>query len=150
MPGPRDETARAALQGKRLALVLVITVSVVFIGASAWQIIPAVFGVGFTPLPAAPPGTPAHACAEGVRRLEQALDRAADAAGSASFPSRLEPEWGDRAAVEQACGQSPEGVSAWASLVRLRSAEEQLAPGGGGELVPLRRDVIAHLPADLR
>lgn len=139
----------ATLQGKRAALVVVIVVAVAFIGASAWQIIPAVFGVAITPIPAAPPGTAARRCADGVRRLKQALDRAADAAGSASFESRLEPEWSDRAAIEKACGESPEGLDAWAALARLRSAEEQLAPRTG-QLASLRRDVVAHLPADLR
>lgn len=146
---PSDETARGRLQGKRVALVVVIVVSVVFIGASAWQIIPAVFGAAITPIPAASPGSPARTCAEGVRRLERALERAADAAGSASFEARLRPEWDDKAEIERACSQSSEGIDAWAALARLRSAEEQLAPRTG-ELSTLRRDVIAHLPADLR
>jgi hypothetical protein len=149
MSPPRDETARAALQGKRAALVVVIAVSVVFIAASAWQIIPAVFGMAITPIPAAPPGTAAHTCADGVLRLKRALDRAADTAGSASFESRLEPEWSERSAIEKACGESREGLDAWAALARLRSAQEQLAPRTA-ELASMRRDVVAHLPADLR
>jgi hypothetical protein len=151
MSTTRDDTARGALQGKRAALVVVIAISVVFIGSSAWQIIPAVFGVGYTPIPPSPPGSTARLCAEGVRRLTGALDRAEDTAGSASFAARLEPEWSDSAAIEAACRASPEGASAWAALVRMRSAEEQLAPHPvPEELAILRRDVIAHLPADLR
>jgi hypothetical protein len=146
---PPDETARGRLQGKRIALVVVIVISVVFIGASAWQIVPAVFGAAITPIPAAAPGSPARTCAEGVRRLELALERAANAAGSASFQTQLQPEWDDGAAIEGACSQSSEGIDAWAALARMRSAEEQLAPRTG-ELSSLRRDVIAHLPADLR
>ena len=73
-----------------------------------------------------------------------------DAAGSASFAARLEPEWASAGSIEQACGQSSEGIDAWAALARLRSAEEQLAPRATAELEPLRRDVDAHLPADLR
>ncbi|HEY1694363.1 MAG TPA: hypothetical protein VGG39_19475 [Polyangiaceae bacterium] len=146
---PLDDDARARLQGKRVALVVVIGVSVVFIAASALQIVPAVFGAGITPLPSGGPGTAARACAEGVRRLSTALDRAADAAGSAAFEARLRPEWDDRDAVERACHEAPEGTDAWAALLRMRSAEEQAAPRSG-DLAPLRRDVIAHLPADLR
>lgn len=132
-----------------MALVIVIVVAIVFIGSSAWQIVPAVFGVAIDPIPPSPPGSAARTCAEGVRRLEQALDRAADAAGSASFQARLQPEWGQRSTIEGACAASREGVAAWAALERMRSAEEQLAPRTG-EMASLRRDVIAHLPADLR
>jgi hypothetical protein len=146
---PPDDTARAGLQGKRAALVTVIAISVVFIAASAWQIVPAVFGAGITPLPSAAPGSPARTCAEGVRRLAGALERAQGAAGSGSFAERLAPEWNDQAEVERACGQSSEGVDAWAALSRMRSAEEQLAPQRS-DLGSLHRDVLAHLPADLR
>jgi hypothetical protein len=146
----RDDAARARLQGKRAVLVAIVLVSLALIASSSWQIIPAVFGAGVRPIPAAPPGSSARICAEGVRRLELALDRAADTAGSAAFQSRLLPEWAEEATVSQACGQSSEGIDAWASLARLRSAEEQLSPGAGAELEPLRRDVIAHLPVDMR
>jgi hypothetical protein len=146
----RDDAARARLQGKRAVLVAILLVSLALIASSSWQIIPAVFGAGIRPIPAAPPGSSARICAEGVRRLELALDRAADTAGSPAFQSRLQPEWAEEATVSQACGQSSEGIDAWASLARLRSAEEQLSPRAGAELEPLRRDVIAHLPVDLR
>jgi hypothetical protein len=146
----RDDAARARLQGKRVFLGLILVVSLAIIGSSALQIIPAVFGAGVRPIPAAPPGSSARSCAEGVRKLERALDRAADSAGSASFQAGLQPEWAEAPAVSQACSQSSEGIDAWAALARLRSAEEQLSPRGVAELEPLRRDVIAHLPADLR
>jgi hypothetical protein len=141
-----DALARARLQGKRAALGVVIVVAVVFIGASAVQIVPAIFGAGVTPIPASPSGSDPRVCAEGVRRLERALERARDAAGSISFGP-------DEERVRSACDKSPEGLDAWASLARLRSAEQQLGPGAGtaaAELEPLRRDVSAHLPADLR
>ena len=146
----RDDAARARLQGKRAVLVAIVLVSLALIASSSWQIIPAVFGAGIRPIPAAPPGSSARICAEGVRRLELALERAADHAGSAAFQARLLPEWAEEATVSQACSQFSEGIDAWASLARLRSAEEQLSPRAGAELEPLRRDVIAHLPADLR
>ena len=72
-----------------------------------------------------------------------------DVAGSAAFERRLDPEWSDRETIEAACSESSEGLDAWAALARLRSAEEQLAPRTE-ELGNLRRDVVAHLPADLR
>jgi hypothetical protein len=142
--------ARARLRGKRVALGVVIVVSVGIIGLSAVQIVPAVFGAGITPIPAAQAGTRERTCAEGVQRLAAALDRAADSAGSASFEQRLQPEWSDAGSIREACGQAREGLDAWAALERLRSAAEQLGPRGSGELDPLRRDVRAHLPADLR
>jgi hypothetical protein len=146
----RDDAARARLQGKRAMLVVIGIFAFAIIGASSFQIIPAVFGAGIRPIPVSPAGSPARTCAEGVRKLERALDRAAESAGSASFEPRLQPDWQIEGAVRQACGQSSEGIDAWASLARLRSAEEQLAPRPGQELEPLRRDVLAHLPADLR
>lgn len=126
--------ARARLRGKRTALGIVITVAVVYIGASALDIIPAVFGVVMHPMTSAAPGTPARACAEGLRRLVSAPEGAQD---------------GD---VKQACAASPQGLDAWAALERLRSAERQLAGRSGSEqeLQELRRQVLAHLPADLR
>jgi|ERR1700722_14750667 hypothetical protein len=150
MPKGTDDTARARLQGKRVALGVVLVVSVAIIASSALQIIPTVFGVGIRPMPAAPAGTPARTCSEGIRNLERALDRAGAAAGSASFSDRLQPEWDRAPEIEHACDHSSEGIDAWAALVRLRLAQEQLSPHGGDELLPLRRDVIAHLPADLR
>jgi hypothetical protein len=126
--------ARARLRGKRIALGIVITVTVTYIGASALDIIPAVFGVVMHPLPPAPPGTAARACAEGLHRLVSTPD----ASGSDD--------------VQRACAQSREGLDAWAALERLRSAERQLAGRSGSEqeLEELRRQVLAHLPADLR
>jgi hypothetical protein len=150
----RDDTARVRLQGKRVALGIVLVLSVAIIGSSSLQIIGAVFGAGIHRIPASARGTPAQVCAEGVLRLARALDRSAEAAGSASFQASLRPEWNEAGAIQQACSQSSEGLDAWASLARLRSAEEQLASGvrteRQAELAPLRDDVSAHLPADLR
>lgn len=139
--------ARARLRGKRVALGIVIGVAFLFIGASAAEIIPAVFGAGITPLlPTAPPGSSERACAEGVHRLALALERT-DARPPGCAPEV--PEWQDAPAVEQACSRSSEGRDAWAALARLRSAREQLGEAPGA-LAPLRRDVAAHLPVDLR
>jgi len=158
-----SEAARARLRGKRIALGVVIAVAVVFIGASAVQIVPDVFGAGIEPLPSAPAGSSARLCAEGVRTLLDAL--AAPPAGSAATPGRssTEPSPEDWERVARDCEKASGGEDAWAALVRLRSAREQLAFHGIGlspqeraaaretiDLDPLRRDVAAHLPADLR
>ena len=57
------DLAPAALRGKRAGLAMVILLAVVFIGATAYRVVPAVFGLAIAPVPA---GT----CAEGLRALE--------------------------------------------------------------------------------
>jgi hypothetical protein len=154
-----DAGARAQLRGKRVALVFVIVLAVVFIGASALQIVPAVFGAGTTRMPPAPPGSPSRICADGVRALAAALDRAGARAlaappGTASnsdevlagFRAGLAPEWNDEGRIEPACARSREGEDAWAALMRLRFAQEQLVRRGNVVLGPLRGDLAAHLP----
>jgi hypothetical protein len=152
---PPDEAterlvARAKLRWKRLSLVFVGFVAVAFIGVSVAQIIPDVFGAWVHPLPPSSPGSPARICAEGVRDLAKALDRARDAAGGPGFGKALQPEWAGAPGIEQACARSSEGLDAWAALLRLRSGEEQLAREPGDPLAPLQRAVASHLPADLR
>jgi hypothetical protein len=56
----------------------------------------------------------------------------------------------DSAAVGEACSHSSAGLDAWASLLRLEEAERQLPAGSRVELATLRRNVFAHLPAELR
>jgi hypothetical protein len=154
--------AAARLRGKRAALGLVIVVSLLFIVSSAGQIIPAVFGAGFTPLPAgAPPGSAEQRCAEGVRTLADALDRAGGRLSSvaaaadeedikAALRPILSPEWDRAEEVQSACDQAQGGPSAWASLQRLLMAEEQSGRLDRGDIRAVQRDVAAHLPADLR
>jgi hypothetical protein len=160
----RDD-ARARLQGRRIAHAVVITIAVAFIGASAAQIIPSVFGAQAHSIPVPAAGSPERACVDGVRSLALALDRASaqawwpresgavsvgDESALQAFREGLVPEWKAEANVEQACAKSREGVEAWAALLRLRRAEEQLVLRGIGEIVPLRRDFAARLPPDLR
>jgi hypothetical protein len=160
---PHDPIALAArLRGKRLALGLVLVVSVAFIVSSAVQIIGAAFGFGWTPLPSdAAPGSPERACAVGIRSLTQALDRAGERLSSvasaaddretmAALRSRLSPEWDGAVGIEGACARAAGGLDAWAALQRLRVAEEQSGRLSRDELTAVRRDVAAHLPADLR
>jgi hypothetical protein len=152
--GSRDDAHSqvfaARLRGKRVALGVVLFASFAIIGSSTLQIVPAVFGFGIVPLPESLPGSSARTCAEGLQRLDQALDRAVEGSAGVDFSARLRPEWEDKDAVQRACSESSQGLDAWAALARLRSAEEQLPPDGRGLLDPLRRDVRAHLPADLR
>ncbi len=140
--GGEDALARARLRGKRIALVTVIGVAVVFVAASSLQIVPAVFGAGITPIPSGPPGSSARACAEGVRALMQALD-----SPQAAAERPRDEEW-DRAVLP--CEQTPGGLDAWAALMRLRSAREEDGCRRRVDLDPLRQQVAEHLPADLR
>ena len=107
-------------------------------------------------LPPAAPGGPAPGC---ERRGGPACDVRRRGAASAwicaaGFRRRLDSpvdrDWPDETEVRGACEKSPEGLDAWASLARLRRAEEELAGDASGELQALRRDVAAHLPTDLR
>jgi hypothetical protein len=141
-----DDPASASARrlGKRLAILLVIGVAVAFIGSSAEQIVLAVFGFGVRPLPPAPPGSSARTCAEGVRILSEGLERASS---NGEPPSSA---WDATNPVYQACAASPEGLDAWAALLRLRMTAEQVPRTGPQELDHLRRDLYAHLPADLR
>jgi hypothetical protein len=151
-------SARAGLRWKRISLIFVTLVAVAFIAVSVLQIIPDVFGAWVHPLPPASPGSPARICAEGVKTLARALDRASASAGSPAFDEALKPEWNGAPTVEQACSRSSEGLDAWAALLRLRSAEQQLARRGGEtpgpdyarDLATLQREVASHLPVDLR
>jgi hypothetical protein len=160
---PEDPASAAArLRGKRIALALVVAVSLPFIASSAGQIIPAVFGAGFTPLPSgAPPGSPEQRCAQGVRSLADALDRAGGRLSSVASAADeedskvalrpiLSPEWDQADEVQSACDQARGGPSAWASLQRLLMAEEQSGRLERDDIVAVQRDVAAHLPADLR
>jgi hypothetical protein len=136
-----DAVSRARLQGKRAALSVVGAVSVAFIGASAAQIIPAVFGWQIRPLPPAPAGTSTQTCADGIRVLADAIDRTGGALA----------DWDGAAAhIARACAASSEGLDAWAALMRLRSARLQLAQGHDAELASLRHNVDAHIAAELR
>ncbi len=150
---------------KRAANLIVLVVAVTFVGASAAQIVPAVFAAGTIALASAPVGSPENECAEGVRTLALAIDRAAQQAWTSpstwagiegterahqAFVDSLSPEWNAEGPVEQACSRARDGSSAWAALLRLRCGEEQLFLRGLVDIAPLRRDVMEHLPPNLR
>lgn len=159
--GDRPATG-PGLRAKRVALAFVIVVSLAFVASSVWQIVPAVFGAGFEPLAAgAAPDSPEAQCGIGVRALALALDRAGarvaslasaadDSAMMAVLRPALSPEWDRAETIRAACDRAAGGPSAWAALQRLRMAEEQAGRLDQEALSSVRRDVTAHLPADLR
>ena len=149
---------RARMRGRRAAHGVVLVTAVLFIGSSTWQIVRALFAENHDSILVSPEQ---RACAVGLRELASALDRAAslvvassyeDGANEAvaAFRRGLSPEWNTAVSVQRTCASSPEGVDAWAALERLRSAEEQLTRQSRAELGPIRRDLTAHLPSDLR
>jgi hypothetical protein len=157
---------RARRRGKRAAHGVVVVTALTFIGASALQIIPAVFATDAAPVGApGAPTLPDSVCAGGMRRLVRALDRASSEAWTpvdavadddeqsprlTAFQRALAPEWEAPEAIEHACALSPGGKDAWTALLRLRRAHEQALLRDRFDLVPLRRDVTSHLPAELR
>jgi hypothetical protein len=134
--------ARARRLGRRIGIVVVLCIAVAFIWSSTAQITLAVFGYGVRPLPEAPPGSDARACADGIRALSQTL-------GAAGDPASGHETDRERTAY-RACAASPEGLDAWAALLRLRRTAEQTPRAAPRALEALRRDLFAHLPADLR
>ena len=160
--GLDENVARARRRAKRVALALVIAVAVLFISASAVQIIRAVFGLQSEPVEATLSEPTQRSCALGISRLARALDQASaslfhssaeateDDSATAAFRGRLSPDWDSADTVMRECAHSFWGQDAWAALERLRRAQEEFARRGQAELIPLRRDVSAHLPPDLR
>jgi hypothetical protein len=164
MSAPLDDEARARLRGKRLSHGIVIVIAVVFVGASAAQIIPAVFGWGARTIPVAAEGSPERTCADGIRSLADALDRAGAQAAHGSgrtvehggsverdvalgmFESALGVDWAKASDLEQACRKSDTGAEAWAALSRLRRAHEELVLRDLQDLSALRHDVAIRLP----
>jgi hypothetical protein len=145
----RDEQERRArLRGRRVGLAVVLVVAVTFIVASASQIASAVFGWGTVPLAAGPVDSPERRCAEGIGHLVRTLEVPSGASSPAT--KALPAPWKDADRVEHECRNAARGLDAWDALLRLRAAELQLADPTPAELQPLRDEVIAHLPADLR
>ena len=136
---------------------LVGAIAVPFIVSSTLQIATAVFGIGASRIPPGTPGSPKQTCSTGIIELEAALDRASarllanpeDGNGDGAGRD-LPPEWGRADAVHRACDAVEGGTQAWAALERLLIGQRQLARHARDDLMPLRRDVSAHLPAELR
>jgi hypothetical protein len=160
-PAGSDPYGPARRRGKRAANAFVLGLAVLFVASSAWQLVGTLFLGSGGPVTGAPVD---GACAAGLRGLTAALDRAGGAAIAwprgaevppvddvvGLFRHGLSPEWDRAEAVQASCSSSESGKNAWATLARLRSAEEELVRQGQAGLGPLRRDLAAHLTAELR
>ncbi len=150
---PVDEAKRAGLRAKRASLVFFFAVSLVFVAMTSWQLLRPVFGLGPNEDRFAPPA----ACARALGELERALDRAMSQsivppAGMldeeddvlAAFERAALPEWGNLKEVERLCAGARRGGDAFASLARLKRAEERFVRRQVTEIAPLRRDLEAY------
>lgn len=134
---------RRRLTGRRAGIAVF---SAFFAGATAWwtfQILSTVWG-------SAPP-SPAG-CTGGTASLEQAIERARAAytrgtadederAALARYRGALEPEWGERKAIEAACKGDPKGEKHLRDVIALRYAEEHAVRYESLGLAPLRRRI---------
>jgi hypothetical protein len=144
-----DELDRARLRGRRAGLGLVIVAASAFIAVSTAQITSAVFGLGTEPLASGPGDSPERRCAVGISQLVRALERPVQADPPTARAASA-ADWKDADSVEQTCRTATGGLDAWAALLRLKAAELQLTHAGPADLQPLRGEVAAHLPPDLR
>jgi len=136
---------------RQLASSFVLVVAVLFITASMWQIIAAVFG---TAPPAGKPTAEEAACTEKLRTLEAALERASDKAAHepddaharSAFEAAIAPEWNEESAAEKACSPTPRSREAWAALLRLRRGYEGRSQKDARDVGPMRRDFETRLP----
>jgi hypothetical protein len=159
-----DPYGAARRRGKRAANAFIVGLAVLFVGSSAWQLVGTLFLGGPSAATPSRSESVGAACADGLRGLASAVDRAGGAAIAwpvgatvppvedvvSLFRHGLSPEWDRAQAVETSCAASESGKDAWATLARLRSAEEELVREGHAGLGPLRRDLAAHLTAELR
>lgn len=148
-----EETQRRENLGKRVVLAAFLGFTTLFVLSSTWQLMIGTFGMGTKALSVVLDPN-ATACADGVRRLTGALDRAmgkasvADSERSAldAFEANLAPEWNDETAVASQCESHPHGRDAFSALLRLRRTEEAFVRRQVVEIAPVRRDVQAYLP----
>jgi hypothetical protein len=148
--GQVEQATRARLFGKRVALVSCGTVAVWFIVASVAQLIPPVFGARIVPLAGpdqGPPGSstsPEWRCAEGLRRATAVPNAASGPATSASSRPGIDSE------ALAACSETSAGLDALAAYRRLELAVGKLGSSDPGSVEELRRELSAHLPAQMR
>ena len=138
---------------RQLASSFVLVVALLFIAASTWQIIAAVFHLGFAP-PARAATPEEAACTEKLRTLEAALERASDQAAHepddaharSAFEAAIAPEWNDEPAAEKTCSATARSREAWAALLRLRRGLEGRSQKDARDVGPMRRDFETRLP----
>ncbi len=146
---PQARAKRGHGRPRQIASGLVLLVAVAFVVISTWEITMAVW----EPARAVPSDPRLVACSEQLRPLASALERAADK-GSAQpdttsamreFDAALEPEWQKVKDAENLCSETPAGLEAYASLLRLRRGLEGQARRAVSDIEPLRRDFQARL-----
>jgi hypothetical protein len=140
--------------GRRYTVLVFGLLASLFMIATTQQLIFGVFGVDARPLARdRATGSGGASCAEELRGMQAAIDRAILASAHAEreteaslqFQRALLPEWGDGATASAHCASTPNGTDALATVVRLRVAGEQLARRHAHELAPLRQDVASYL-----
>ena len=148
-----DERTRSARRIRSLVYAVFVAFAAAFVLLSVKELVTGVFGLREAP-PAAAPGTPERACADGIRALARALDRGAHASiaavdekdAVAKMRAALAPEWDREQDLAAQCAKDPRGAEAWAELVRLERAEEGAAGRRATVLGPLRADVERLAP----
>jgi hypothetical protein len=117
-----------------------------FVVLSAWQLVIGVFGAAEAQAPAGEPIE--RTCAAGLRELARALDRAVAAGAAAgnahartTMNAALAPEWDAEPNVAAACQRDRRGADAWATLLRLRKAEEMASERRAAVVAPLRTEL---------
>lgn len=146
---PSPKTARAHARLRTVVYGAYVTFAAVFVLLCVEEIVVGVFGLRAGTIATAPPGSPGHACAEGIRDLAKALDRGVLAANAARdekdavrrLDAALAPDWDREPALAAACGSDANGAEAWAALLRLKRAEEGAAGRRAVLVGPMREDV---------
>ncbi len=147
---PLEQATRARLFGKRVALVSCGAVAAWFIVASVAQLIPPVFGARIVPLAGPDQGSSGAStstewrCAEGLRRAT-AVPNAPSAPAGPQTPTR-----GIDSEALAACSETSAGLDALAAYRRLELAQGKLGSSDPGSVEELRRELSAHLPAQMR
>jgi hypothetical protein len=151
---PDRQERKARRKGRRGVMIGYFVLVVVVIGICTVQVtIQAVGRLG---------GTPSDApvdCAQGIRSLVTAIERARSAAAAshegeseavALFRSSLEPEWARRGDIERACKGDPARLEALDAVIHLGFAEEHAVRRDAVELSEIRSKaadlVHRHVP----
>ena len=157
---PRSQPAAAQLEaarkrGSRYLTAAFATFATAFMLLSVGQLVMGVFGIGLDAARIPGPAPLSQgACAEQLRGLRGAVERALGAAAragseeqaSTTYQRDLAPEWDLEAEVVKQCDGEPHGRDAYGAVLRLRRAGEDLARRQVIELSPLRQNVSAYLP----
>jgi hypothetical protein len=151
-----DTTPRARRLARRIVFGSFLLLATTFIVSSAWQLIAGIYAPAPAPVITDGAGVrdEARACGDGIAKLSSALERGFLAASTKddeasalrTLAEAMQPEWAQRAAVEDACATQPRGQDAFAALLRLKLAEEGFVRRQIVEIAPVRRDVRAYLP----